>query len=167
MLDRVRYTGPIGSDSREICSISTRRGGITLMWQHFAFAAEEREDFAKWSRSLFTASGWTFDRRLTAGTAKESPFRFGYEVTQLNIGWRTTEPAGTWTDRRLRFPLWCPLVLLLPLPVVRFGQWRAQRRRARQGHCPTCGYDLRATPDRCPECGAAPVVAQADAASIR
>jgi hypothetical protein len=47
--------------------------------------------------------------------------------------------------------------LLLWLPAWRFSAAVRRRRRDRAGRaklvCTECGYDLRATPDRCPECG--------------
>jgi hypothetical protein len=39
--------------------------------------------------------------------------------------------------------------------VVLTRAWR-RRRRARRGLCRQCGYDLRASPQRCPECGSVP-----------
>ena len=52
-------------------------------------------------------------------------------------------------------PHWALLVLAGALPGVWMLGHRGQccRRRAERGLCIRCGYDLRATPDRCPECG--------------
>jgi hypothetical protein len=57
-------------------------------------------------------------------------------------------------------PYWSLVVVGLPLPIlatVVFIRTRRRKHRSRAGLCRKCGYDLRASPDRCPECGTARV----------
>ena len=80
----------------------------------------------------------------------------------LGIGWgsRTdsltppiyTRPAiATSSDLTVSFWLLLPLLAVLP------AAWLARRvrthRRRKNGECLSCGYDLRASTQRCPECG--------------
>jgi hypothetical protein len=55
--------------------------------------------------------------------------------------------------RRIVVPYW----LLTSIPAVIWTVWMTarirKRRRTRVGMCKYCGYDLRASPERCPECG--------------
>jgi hypothetical protein len=61
-----------------------------------------------------------------------------------NDNWILTAPHPAWA---------APAAVVAALGVWRWWRDRALRR---PGHCRQCGYDLRASPDRCPECGAVP-----------
>jgi len=66
-------------------------------------------------------------------------------------------PAG-WAIRNwgLLVPYWFVVLFegMLAMRVVkRAVRAHAARGRRTNGLCPACGYDLRATPERCPECG--------------
>lgn len=82
--------------------------------------------------------------------------RFG--LARLNAVGYMGPQFPPWVIRVYGMPQWPIVALCLAMPAVRFFVVPfARRARIRQrliAHlCPGCGYDLRATPGRCPECG--------------
>src|SRR5436190_192466 len=55
--------------------------------------------------------------------------------------------------RFVYIPHWLILLLTAPWPLWWLAKQRKLTRRQRAGLCVQCGYDLRASGDRCPECG--------------
>lgn len=64
---------------------------------------------------------------------------------------RSTLPTMAW----LAVPLWIPVAILALILTLCCLPERRRRKRKKLGLCLQCGYDLRASEARCPECGAA------------
>ena len=54
---------------------------------------------------------------------------------------------------KLVLACWLLSASCMVLPTLWMSRYVRERLRTARGLCPSCGYDLRATPERCPECG--------------
>ncbi len=72
------------------------------------------------------------------------------------LGFDSADWAWSETDRAAGIPIWLIVVLTAAVPTMRGIAHVRRRLRQRLGAttCLECGYDLRASFDRCPECGA-------------
>jgi hypothetical protein len=73
--------------------------------------------------------------------------------TSSFAGFRLARTAINPGDIYLVFPWWFLLALFAAGPVARIIGFVRNRKHRPPGVCRYCGYDLRATPGRCPECG--------------
>jgi hypothetical protein len=123
-------------------SIGSNRG---IIWWN-------RMDISKSPQSSFSR-GTGYDRHPAGASNDMFPptwsfagFAWWHAVLSLTPG------SGGVDIRSLRVPDWPIVVAMSVLP----GLWlmtRRRRNRRADGLCRRCGYDLRATPGRCPECG--------------
>ena len=109
--------------------------------------------------TLQNAHGWVPPAHQILG--------FGREGRVLVPTLITSKSGSVFIDQsRYVVPLWFVVLLLLMWPARWIVQFRRQRRRRSDGQCLICGYDLRGTPHRCPECGTVPALSAAQTARV-
>jgi hypothetical protein len=135
--------------------IISSRGAITWAKARNVPLRVHSRDFGRW---IFTDGGSIWVREYARQKTLLRRLGFVFENHEPAIPLRT---GIAWTPSTvITIPYWFPAFCLAIAPTLyllrRLRAWLPHRRA---GLCRHCGYDLRATPDRCPECGATPPTA--------
>jgi hypothetical protein len=104
-----------------------------------------------WSSDL----GYGHDIRLLELPSPEDRLGYWPDRTFLGFGYQAADPVHREYPNAVQIPYWIVVIGLAIIPVRQLWLVVGKRSKANNGLCSSCGYDLRATPDRCPECGRA------------
>jgi hypothetical protein len=131
--------------------LAANRGTFYLTW-----TLVDANDTGAFNISFAAPPGFS----TTAATTDDDDESSGLS-SFLGFKWLFSD-FGPMSVRTYGVPAWFLVALTATPALIALHRIRRRRREAnRRGLCPACGYDLRATPDRCPECGAVPIAQDA------
>lgn len=119
------------------------------------------------AQAEWEAPAWR-DQMIHAGASADPEIDWQWQGFRLisNDWWHGLSESDNFNyprpSRAVYFPTWVVVVVTGILPAVALCRIVCWHRRTRAGRCRRCGYDLRATPDRCPECGLVPKASQTE-----
>ena len=133
-------------------------GGVGFIRHRSTCTASTPAEGRDWFDGYFKEhpAGWTRQTHLPWGypavtSAAPPSLQWGGVVV-------STEPwpgmgLQSYPCFRMALPFWLLATAFATPPVAAaYRRWR-RHHRSKHNRCRACGYDLRATPDRCPECG--------------
>jgi hypothetical protein len=112
-------------------------------------------------------SGWWVWQNLLAdgkldGDHRAGGFRMRTGTIDRN-DFHNDRPISPAAFRLVQVPFWSLTLATAVLPLFVWLRGRRRRRRLVKFACAECGYDMRASPGRCPECGTVPAIVQSAA----
>ncbi len=136
---------------------------------HFRFSAYSArgEVGFSWASTRLEGPGeaWGLERKYIPHGLRFSTASVAQTVSLpllqgFNFRWLESDGIGHTTGLESAAPLWLLAVTTAVFPTVWWRRRIVNRRNCgKVGRvCRRCGYDLRATPERCPECGTTPKV---------
>ena len=140
------WQGEINPAVARWVQLHSERGSVVVHWGRATHLGPSAAIDAGIERNMRSSGGTGFDIHAV-------PWMGVWPGGERASGQNAT---ARWEQAHVQIPYWLPALLTAILPANWLIRRSRRRRLAMVGRCRGCGYDLRATPDQCPECGAMP-----------
>jgi hypothetical protein len=151
------YVRQVQGYRETILRITSSNGVVMVAWErlHATGLRPGTGLIESWERNH--PNRWVWERKVFQGHVRQLPpptpswlSRCGFWI---HGSASQTPGRSEWSDCSTAVPFWLLAGTCLVLPALYGSRLWRQHRRYRFGLCPSCGYDLRASRERCPECG--------------